>query len=96
MIEDMRSLSRRLWRLEAGCRQNDALAADRRRFIQQATFKHLSLGQKKCLLAAIASYRQGRPLTSQEFAVVSAFDTATKEECRKAGMALADYWRQSG
>src|ERR1019366_1910920 len=62
----MISLSRRLQRLEAGCRQN---VADRCRIIQQESFKHLSIDQKKCLLAAMTSY-QHRPLTSEEGAVV--------------------------
>jgi hypothetical protein len=85
----MTSLSRRLERLEADCRQK---AADRCQFIQQAIFKHLSLDQKKCLLTAITSYRQGRPLTSEEAAVVGAFDIATKEECRKAGITVTEYF----
>lgn len=85
----MISLSRRLQRLEAGCRQN---VADRRRIIQQESFKHLSIDQKKCLLAAMTSY-QHRPLTSEEGAVVRAFDTATKEECRKAGITVAEFLR---
>src|ERR1022692_372736 len=81
----MISLSRRLQRLEAGCRQN---VADRRRIIQQESFKHLSIDQKKCLLAAMTSY-QHRPLTSEEGAV----DTATKEEGRKAGITVAEFLR---
>ncbi len=84
----MTSLSKRLERLEAGCRQK---AADRCQVIQQAIFKHLSLGQKKYLLAAITSHRQGRPLTSEEAAVVGAFDTATPEECRNAGVTVTEY-----
>lgn len=89
----MTSLTRRLGRLEAGCRQNDEIVADRCRIVRQETYKHLSFDQKKCLLAAITSYQQGRPLTCEEAAVVSAFDTATQEECRKAGISLAEYKR---
>jgi hypothetical protein len=36
---------------------------------------------------------QHRPLTSEEGAVVRAFDTATKEECRKAGITVAEFLR---
>jgi hypothetical protein len=84
-------MTRRLRRLEAGCRQNHQIVADRRRLIQQASFKHLSLDQKKCLRAAITSYQQGHPLTGEEVAVVNAFDTATEQECRKAGITIAEY-----
>src|ERR1039458_2998390 len=87
--QPMISLSRSLKRLEAGCRQN---VDDRCRIIQQESFKHLSIDQKKCLLAAMTSY-QHRPLTSEEGAVVRAFDTATKEEGRKAGITVAEFLR---
>jgi len=92
----MISLSRRLQRLEAGCRQSDEIVADRCRNIYKAAFTHLSYDQKKCLLAAITSHQQGRPLTSEEAAVVSAFDTAMKAECEKAGITLAEYRRHCG
>jgi hypothetical protein len=61
------------------------------RLIQKASFKHLSLDQKKCLQAAIRSYQQGRPLTGEEAAVVTAFDAATEQACRKAGITAAEY-----
>src|ERR1039457_4822502 len=85
----MTSLSRRLERLEADCRQK---TADRYRIIQQAINKHLSIDQKKCLLAAMTSY-QHRPWTSEESAVVIAFDTAAQEECRRAGITIAQFKR---
>jgi hypothetical protein len=87
----MTSMTSRLRRLEAGCRQYHELVADRRRLIQKASFKHLSLDQKKCLQAAIRSYQQGRPLTGEEAAVVTAFDAATEQACRKAGITAAEY-----
>jgi len=89
----MTSLSRRLQRLEAGCRQSGEIAADRCRPISSRAFKHLSFDQLKCLQASITSYQQGRPLTSEEAAAVLAFDTAAQEECRKAGITLAEYKR---
>jgi hypothetical protein len=95
----MRALSRRLQRLESGCRQNDVLAADRCRLIQQAAFSHLSLDQKKCLQAFLNSYLQGRPLTSEEQAaaveIFKALDSALTAECHKAGIDRADYRRHA-
>ena len=87
-----RPLLTRLERLEAGCRQ---IVADRCRNIDKAAFTHLSHDQKKCLLAAIKSYQQGRPWTSEEAAVVNAFNTAMEEEGRKAGITIAQYSRYS-
>jgi hypothetical protein len=92
----MTPLTRRLQRLEAGRRQSDELVADRCRNIHKAAFKHLSLDQKKCLLAAIISYQQGRQLTSEEAALLSAFDIAMKAECEKAGITVAEYRRHCG
>ena len=89
----MTSLSRRLQRQETGCRESDRLAADRCRPISSRAFKHLSYDQLKCLQTALISYQQGRPLTSEASAVVIAFDAAAKEECRKAGITLAEYQR---
>jgi hypothetical protein len=91
----MTSFGGRLQRLEAGCRQSDEIVAGRCRNIHKAAFKHLSNEQKKCLLAALTSY-QHRPLLSEEADVVSAFDTAMKAECEKAGITLADYRRYCG
>jgi hypothetical protein len=99
-MDAMRSLSRRLLRLEASCRQNDAIAADRCRLIQQAALSHLSLDQKKCLQSFLNSYLQGRPSPSEEQAaaveVFKALDTAVTAECHKAGIGRADYRRHAG
>lgn len=90
----MTSLSRRLERLEAGCRQSDEIAADRCRNIHRAAYKHLPLDQLKCLLAAITSYQQGRGLTSEEAAAAEAFNSAVAVECQKAGFkSLAEFKR---
>jgi hypothetical protein len=95
-----RPLLTRIERLEAGCQQNDAFAADRCRIIRQAALGHLSLDQKKSLLACLNSYRQGHPLTSEEAAaaveIFKAFESAVTVECQKAGIKLADYRRCCG
>jgi hypothetical protein len=87
----MTSLSRRLERLEVGCRENDRFAADRCRPISSRAFKHLTYDQLKCLQASITSYQQGRPLTSEEAAAGNAFNTATEEESRKTQITVAEY-----
>ena len=90
----MTSLGRRLQRLEAGCRQCDEIAADRCRIIHRAAYKHLPLDQLKCLLAAIRSYQQGRPLTGEEAVAAEAFNSAVAVECQKAGFkSLAEFNR---
>ena len=89
----MTTLTRRLGRLEAGCRQDDEIVADRCRNIHKAAFRHLSRDQLKCLHTALISYQRGCPWTSDESAVVAAFDTATREECRKAGIPVAEFVR---
>jgi hypothetical protein len=96
----MRALSRRLRRLESGCRQNDVLAADRCRVIQQAALSHLSLDQKKCLQSFLNSYLQGRPSPSEEQAaaveILKALNSTVAAECHKAGIDRADYRRHAG
>jgi hypothetical protein len=89
----MTSLSRRLERLEAGCRQSFEIAPDRCRLIKQQALQHLTTDQLRCLINLKKTPPQGRPLTSEEGAVVRAFDTATKEECRKAGITVAEFLR---
>ena len=84
-------------RLEAGCRQNDGLVANRCRIIRQAALRHLSLDQKKCLLAFLGCYLQGLPSTGEEAAaaveVLKVLESADTAECQKAGIALAEYRR---
>ena len=92
----MTSLSRRLERLEVGCRENDRFAADRCRPISSRAFKHLTYDQLKCLQASITSYQQGRPLTSEELAMLNALNTAVDLECQKAGVSQAGFKRYHG
>jgi hypothetical protein len=89
----MTSLSRRLQCLEAGCRQNDGFAADRCRFIRKAAFQHLSTDQLRCLIEVLKAVPQGRPMTSEEVAAANALNTATEEECQKAGITIAEFKR---
>jgi len=91
----MTPLSRRLARLEAGCRQNDGFAADRWRFVRQNALHHLSVDELRCLIEVHQAVLQGRELTSEELAAVNALNTATDEECRKAGITLAEFKRNS-
>src|ERR1022692_3889666 len=89
----MTSLSRRLERLEAGCRQSFEIAPDRCRLIKQQALQHLTTDQLRCLIDLKKTPPQGRPLTSEESAVVIAFDTAAQVECRKAGITRAEFVR---
>jgi len=89
----MTSLSRRLQRLESGYRQNDGLASDRRRFIQQRALQHLTTDQLRCLIELKKTPPQGRPLTSEELAALNALNTAVDLECQKAGVSQAEFKR---
>jgi hypothetical protein len=82
-------------RLPSGCQQNDEFVAERCRFVQQQANQRLSTDQLRCLIEVYGAVRQGRPLTSEELAAVNALNTATEEECRKAGIALAEFKRNS-
>jgi phosphoribosylaminoimidazole-succinocarboxamide synthase len=83
--------------LEAGCRQNDEIVADRCRIVREESYKHLSFDQKKRLLAFLKSHQQGLPSTSEEEAaaveILKALESAYAAECQKAGIALADFQR---
>jgi hypothetical protein len=92
----MTSLSRRLQRLEAGCRQNAPVAADRRRFIQQRALQHLTTDQLRCLIELKKTPPQGYPLTSEELAALNAHNTAVDLECQKAGVSQAEFKRYHG
>jgi len=89
----MTSLSRRLQRLESGYRQNDGLASDRRRPIQQQALQHLTTDQLRCLIDLKKNPPQGRPLTSEEVAALKALNTAVDLECQKAGIPIAEFKR---
>jgi hypothetical protein len=89
----MTSLSRRLQRLEAGCRQNDGLVADRCRFVRQNALHHLTVDELRCLVEAYEAGRDDREWTSQELAAASALSTALDLECQKAGMTRAEFNR---
>src|ERR1039457_7117213 len=92
----MTSLSRRLQRLESGFRQNDGLASDRRRLIQQQALQHLTTDQLRCLIELKKAPPRGRQLTSEEAAVVIAFDAAAREKCGKAGITRGESGRYGG
>jgi hypothetical protein len=89
----MTSLSRRLQRLESGYRQNDGLASDRRRLIQQQALRHLTTDQLRCLIDLKKTPPQGRPLTSEEVAALKALNTAVDLERQKAGIPIAEFKR---
>jgi hypothetical protein len=89
----MTSLSRRLARLEAGCRQNDGFAAGRCRLIQRQALQHLTTDQLRCLIELKKTPPQGRPLTSEELDVLNALNTAVDLECQKAGVSQAEFKR---
>jgi len=90
----MRSLSRRLQRLESiSIGREDWRFADRGRFISRAVLEHLSTDQLRCLIEVHKAVQQGRELTSQELAAVNTLNTATEEECRKAGASIAEFNR---
>jgi hypothetical protein len=57
----MTSLSRRLERLEAGCRQSFEIAPDRCRLIKQQALQHLTTDQLRCLIDLKKTPPQGRP-----------------------------------
>ncbi len=82
----MTSLSRRLMRLEANCRQNDAISADRRRLVAQRAFQHLSTDELRCLRAAKVAGIEGRSLADQELRAVKAFEVAVEVERQRIGM----------
>jgi hypothetical protein len=92
----MTSLSRRLQRLEAGCRQNAPVAADRRRFIQQQALQHLTTDQLRFLIELKKAPPRGRQLTSEELAMLNALNTAVDLECQKAGVSQAGFKRYHG
>jgi hypothetical protein len=92
----MTSLSRRLQRLESGYRQNDGLASDRRRLIQRQALQHLTTDQLRCLIELKKTPPQGRPLTSEELAVLNALNTAVDLKCQKAGVSQAEFKRYHG
>jgi hypothetical protein len=49
----------------------------------------------RCLIEVHKAVEQGRELTSEELAAVNALNTATEEECRKAGITRAEFKRNS-
>jgi hypothetical protein len=49
----------------------------------------LPLDQLKCLLAAIRSYQQGRPLTGEEAVAAEAFNSAVAVECQERRLIAA-------
>src|ERR1700690_3186903 len=92
----MTSLGRRLQRLEAGCQQRDEMVADRCRPIQRRALQHLTTDQLRCLIELKKTPPQGRPLTSDELAVLNALNTAVDLECQKAGVSQAEFKRYHG
>jgi hypothetical protein len=86
-----RTLSTRLEKLEANCRQNDALAADRCGLIRQDALRQLSADELRDLLAARRAVESGRTLTDRELAAVKALNSATEVACQRAGMALPEF-----
>ena len=89
----MTSLSRRLQRLEAGCRQSFETAPDRCRLVKQQALRHLTTDQLRCLIDLKKTPPQGRPLTSEEVAALKALNTAVDLERQKAGIPIAEFKR---
>jgi hypothetical protein len=89
----MRSLSRRLQRLEAGCRRNEEVVADHCRCIRQSALEHLTVDELRSLIGAYKARQEGREYTSPELAALLAFNAAVNLECQKAGMTRAAFDR---
>jgi hypothetical protein len=84
----MRSLSRRLERLEVSCREDYGPARSPMAFINRQAFTFMSYEELKALESACNAVQEGRTLTGQELAAVEALDNATAKELEKAGSRL--------
>ena len=89
----MPSLSRRLQRLEANCREDDAVVADRCQLVWPSALEHLTVGELRGLLEAYDALQEGREYTSQGLAALHALNTAMNLECQKAGVSRAKFDR---